>query len=260
MMESRLRVAIHQPNFLPRLKVLQKLANADVWCVLDSVQYCTREWQNRTRIVAMHGDNRTFWLSVPVHRQHGRNTLICEISIANPLLTARLVQLTLFHAFRRAPYWTAINDLLSNFKALPAADTLTHLCVDTTCSLLHIAGRQPTVLFASSLSVTGKASTLMAAICRHLNATTYLADSGARTYLQPAPFRGIEVLWQNWCEPAERWPGINSWRDISSVNYLARVGPEQFTRHILSGEFTPDTTWAPPMPDPTTIGGDRHAT
>lgn len=44
-------VAIHQPNLFPRLKILQKLALADIWIVLDNVQYCQREYQNRTLIV-----------------------------------------------------------------------------------------------------------------------------------------------------------------------------------------------------------------
>lgn len=237
-----LRVAIHQPNFLPRLKVLQKLAAADVWCVLDSAQYNPREWQNRTRIVAVHGGNRTFWLSVPVCRPHGRQTVIREVGIANPQSTAQLVKLTLFHALRRAPYWPVIDNLLSTLDPLLAASTLAQLCVDITCSLLRIASRQPTVLFASSLPVKGKASILMSGICHNLNATIYLADSGARNYLQPVDFGSIEVLWQDWREPAEKWPGIASWRDIASVNYLSRVGPERFTEHLLSGEFVSEPT------------------
>ncbi len=237
MNEPRLRVAVHQPNFLPRLKVLQKLASADVWCVLDTVQYNAREWQNRARIVEFHGENRAFWLSIPVSRPRGRKTLIREIAIANPSSTARLVEISLMHAFRRAPFWSAIENLLSNFKPFLSVDKLVHLCVSTTCSLLSIVGRQPTILFASSLPVTGKGSNLMATICRHLNATTYLADSGAHNYLQPADFVGIEVLWQNWKEPLEVWPGINSWRDVANLNYLARAGPERFTQHLLSGDF-----------------------
>ncbi len=251
LVKPSMRLAIHQPNFLPRLKVLQKLASADVWCVLDSVQYCDREWQNRARIVTVHGDNRSFWLSIPVRRPRGHDTLISEIAIDSPSSTARLVELTLLHALRGAPYWTAIDHFLSKVESVLTADTLTRLCVDITSSLLQIAGRRPTILFASSLPVEGKASTLMAAICRHLNGTTYLADSGARNYLQPAPFTGIEVLWQDWQEPAEVWPGINSWRDVSSINYLARVGPELFKRHLLSGMFIPEPTWGAPMPERT---------
>jgi len=238
-MQPGIRIAIHQPNFFPRLKVLQKLASADIWCVLDSVQYCTREWQNRARIVAAHRGNESFWLTVPVHQPRGRNTLISEVAIVDPSSTERLVSLTLLHAFRRAPYWAAIDELLSNLRPRFAADTMVQLCVDITCALLQIAGHQPTVLFASSLPVTGKGSALMATICRHLKASAYLADSGARNYLQLAHFTGIEVLWQNWREPLEKWPGISSWRDIASINYLARVGPERFAQHLLSGEFVP---------------------
>ena len=133
-----LRVAIHQPNFLPRLKILQKLAYADVWCVLDNVQFCAREWQNRARIVTAHGNNESFWLSIPVHRPHGLRTRISEVVIAEPNLTELLVERTLLHSFHRAPHWAAIDDLFSAFKPLLATDNLTRLCVDTTCALLNI--------------------------------------------------------------------------------------------------------------------------
>jgi hypothetical protein len=254
-----LRLAIHQPNFLPRLKVLQKLAYADVWCVLDSVQYCAREWQNRARIVSVHGNNESFWLSVPVCRPHGRSTPISEVLIANPTSTGPLVERTLLHAFRRAPHWVVIDDLLSAIKPLLTADNLTCLCVDTTCALLRIANRQPNVVFASSLPVISKASNLMAAICRILKATTYLADSGGRNYLQPAHFNGIEVVWQNWREPTEVWPGVDSWRNMASINYLCRVGPEQFARHLLHAEFTLEQNWATTAYKPISSRGDRYA-
>lgn len=257
--KQSLRVAIHQPNFLPRLKILQKLAYSDLWCILDSVQYCNREWQNRARIVNMHGNNRSFWLSVPVHRPRGLGTLIREVIVDKPYLTGPLVEKTLRHAFRHAPHWTAINDLLSAFKPLLATDNLTRLCVETTCELLRIANRQPTVLLASSLPVTGKASNLIASLCRYLKATTYLADSGARNYLKPAGFEGIEVVWQNWHEPMELCPGISSWRNMAGINYLARVGSEQFAQHLLSGEFAPEPTFQNLVQTPISSEGDQSA-
>ena len=165
--EQRVRLAIHQPNFLPRLKVLQKLASADVWCVLDSVQYCAREWQNRARVVSVHGERPSFWLSIPVRRPNGRNTAIRGVVVASPSSTAHLIQRTLLHSFRRAPHWDAISDLLTTLQPLLAAEKLAQLCVDITCALVQIAGRRPTVLLASSLPVTGESSTLIAAICRH---------------------------------------------------------------------------------------------
>jgi WbqC-like protein family len=34
--------AIHQPNFLPRLSTLAKLYAADIWIILDDVQFTRR--------------------------------------------------------------------------------------------------------------------------------------------------------------------------------------------------------------------------
>ncbi|MBI3637246.1 MAG: WbqC family protein, partial [Candidatus Rokubacteria bacterium] len=45
-----MKVAIHQPHYLPWLGYLAKWAAADVFIVLDTVQYEKNGWQNRNRI------------------------------------------------------------------------------------------------------------------------------------------------------------------------------------------------------------------
>jgi len=42
-----LTCAIHQPNFFPRLSTLAKLYAADVWVILDDVQFSRRDYQHR---------------------------------------------------------------------------------------------------------------------------------------------------------------------------------------------------------------------
>ncbi len=239
-------IAIHQPNFLPRLKVLQKLAHADVWCVLDSVQYNPREWQNRSRIVEAHGEHLAYWLSIPVHRVHGQKTLIKETFIADPSSTTQSVKRSLFHAFRRAPHWTAIDEFLSKVEGSLASESLSSICVAMTCELLAMSGRRPTVFLSSSLPPLGTASTRIAGICTQARSNRYIADSGARNYLKPDPFTQVEVVWQNWKEPDEKSPGIAEWRDLACLNYLARFGLDSFRRHLLNGEFTVDSCWQYP--------------
>nr|MBI3612487.1 WbqC family protein [Nitrospirota bacterium] len=43
-------VAIHQPQYLPWLGYLDKIDRADVFVILDTVQFKKNEWQNRNRI------------------------------------------------------------------------------------------------------------------------------------------------------------------------------------------------------------------
>lgn len=81
----------------------------------------------------------------------------------------------------------------------------------------------------------------MGAISKYLKADSYLADSGARSYLSAEDFPGISVLWQEWQEPKERWPGIEAWRNLSAVNYLCREGNEKLAQCLISGVFSCET-------------------
>jgi hypothetical protein len=103
--------------------------------------------------------------------------------------------------------------------------------------------QEPILIYASSLPVIGKSSELIAKLCGHLNYSVYLADSGGRNYMKQGHFKDINVLWQNWQEPTESYPEITSWRNISSINYLCRVGPELFARHLKDGEYKSDHSW-----------------
>ena len=57
------KVAIHQPQYLPWLGYLDKLDSADVFIILDTVQFKKHEWQNRNRIRTKEGWQ---WLTVPI--------------------------------------------------------------------------------------------------------------------------------------------------------------------------------------------------
>ena len=56
-------VAIHQPHYLPWLGYLHRMAQVDLFIVLDHVQFERRNYQNRSQI-RLDGEAR--WLTVPV--------------------------------------------------------------------------------------------------------------------------------------------------------------------------------------------------
>jgi hypothetical protein len=227
-----MRVAVHQPNFLPRLKVLQKLAAADVWVVLDNVQYCSREWQNRTRLVSFHGISAEFWFTAPVKLLDGRRTLIKDVQVLDAGTLGQRLSLTMRHSFRSAPHWDELAEFLSDAARLLCVTSLTTLCVQTTLALLRMHNCEPEIRYASELRAGGCKSALQAAICHELGATAYIADTGASKYLREADFGTTEVLWHHWTEPSASWPGISSWRGLSSINFLAREGRRELQHHL----------------------------
>lgn len=231
-------LAVHQPNLLPRLKVLQKIGSADAWVVLDSVQYVSREYQNRTWLVPYNDESRGFWLSIPTHRPHGRESLVRDCLIVDQAATRSRFDTSIDRCFGAAPGWPAIEQVWKPVSESFSSGRLVDVCVASTIALLALCDRTPDVILASRLGVQGGGSELMADICKSIGATHYLADSGATAYLHEADFRTTKVLWQEWTEPTTSHPTmIRSWRDISSVNLLARDGSSALRGHVGSGSF-----------------------
>ena len=74
-------VAIHQPNFLPWLGFFDKLARADVFVLLDSVQFPRTSkgtWINRVKLLV---GGRKQWATVPIVRSEGSVLPIAEVRI-----------------------------------------------------------------------------------------------------------------------------------------------------------------------------------
>ena len=224
-------VAIHQPNLLPRLKVLQKLALADKWIVLDTVSFARREYQSRALLVPNHGSHNPFWLTAPVHCPNGRNTLISDTFIAEPDWIARL-QLTILCAFRASTPYRPIRDELLDRVSQCSSD-VTSLGIGTTLSLLLPSGNVPQITRASDLESDRshvepfKSPTdRIVWLCQQVGATTYISDSGGTQYLDEAPFlkADISVLWAIW----RRSSSIvardlsETYRNGSALNILAR--------------------------------------
>ena len=92
---------IHQPHFLPWLGYFNKLANADIFVILDNVQYRKHYFQSRTLIINKNNLNK-FWLTVPV--KHNINTLIKDVYIAKNNWKTKLTN-TLYHNYRQSDYF-----------------------------------------------------------------------------------------------------------------------------------------------------------
>jgi hypothetical protein len=74
-------VVVHQPHFTPWLGYLHRMAQADVFVLLDHVQFERGNYQNRTRF-RMADEAR--WLTVPVV-QHSINERIVDKEVDNRL-------------------------------------------------------------------------------------------------------------------------------------------------------------------------------
>ncbi len=75
-------IVIHQAHFLPWLPYVAKLSKADLFVVLDDVQFRSRYYINRTRV--FNHDNMEYqWLTMPIRAARGTIARDVEIVFNN---------------------------------------------------------------------------------------------------------------------------------------------------------------------------------
>ena len=74
-------ITLHQPEHLPWLGCFNKVAKAELFAILDSVQYEKNYFQNRNKIL---GTNGVQWINIPASTNGhiGKTIAQTEISLA----------------------------------------------------------------------------------------------------------------------------------------------------------------------------------
>jgi hypothetical protein len=223
-------VAAHQPHFMPWLGYLDKMAKADVFVIMDDLQYEAQNFQNRQRIKLASGPS---WLTVPV--VHGAQTdRICDKQIDNTGSPRqhwqRRVWLTLETSYARAPFFTRYADELRDVLARPWISLL-----ELDLAMLDLARRwlciQVPVIRSSSLQLAGHKTERLIDMCRKLGARAYLSGSGgSQGYLDAEHMgrSGIGLIWQHFDHPVyhQRYPERGFVPYLGFLDLVLNCGPQ----------------------------------
>jgi hypothetical protein len=229
-------VAIHQPHFIPWLGYLHRMAQVDLFVVLDHVQFERRNYQNRSQI-RLDGEAR--WLTVPVE-QHSQKERILDKRVDNRDAErpwGRTHFATLRHAYREAPYFSMFAPALKRiFEA--QWQRLVDLDAAMLAFLMDAFSSPTKIVKSSELDVDGAKSDLILNLCRAVKADALLAGfGGSRGYLDQEAFarHGIEIRAHQFRHPEYRQCGAAPFvAGLASVDLLFNAG--QRSRAILLGE------------------------
>jgi hypothetical protein len=225
MPEQSMRVTIHQPQFLPWLGYLDKIDQADVFIMLDTVQFKKNEWQNRNRIRTAKGWQ---WLTVPVRQHFGQR--IDEVRIIpTAAWKARHLRALEMH-YARAPYRDRYLAQLRELYAAPW-DKLSQLSKATVQWLLKAYGITTPVHSAAQYPARDEATDRLIDLCRTVGATRYLAGPGAEHYMDKPRFEssGIRLDIQVFRHPVYRQVYEPFEPNLSALDLLFMQGPDALT-------------------------------
>jgi hypothetical protein len=230
-------IAIHQPHFLPWLGYLHRMAHAELFILLDHVQFERRNYQNRTMIRI---DDAVRWLTVPVLQRSQKERIVdkrIDNSSEGPRWWGPNHYSTLRHAYRDAGFFSLYAPELKRLF-----DTRFSRLTDVNQAMLDFLReafyiRTP-LARSSELGVNGAKAELILNLCKAVGADTLLAGfGGSRRYLDLNEFAaaGVRVVWHDFKHPIYRQCGSAAFTPgLSALDLLFNCGPQ--SRAILLGE------------------------
>lgn len=188
------RLAIMQPYLFPYLGYFSLIAASDQFIIFDVVQYIRHGWINRNRILKP-GFGSDQYVLVPLVK-HPRNTLICDVVIANELPWKNKLLAQLQHYKKRAPFFNDTQELVATALEFDT-DSLVELnihCLETVCRALQLplAVRrldQQAPSFQSLASSVRDAGEWALRLSIQRQASTYLNPPGGREIFDAEKFR-----------------------------------------------------------------------
>lgn len=224
-----MRIAIHQPHYIPWLGYLDRMIKADVFIVLDHVQFERRNYQNRAAILL---EGQAKLVTVPVVQRSQKETIVdkrIDAAEGGGRPWGPVHAKTLRYAYRRAPHLAPY---------LPRLEEVLHArwdrLVDLDLAMLELLreafGIRTPLLRSSQMRAEGARSDLLLNLCREVRpGSTFLGGlGGSRRYLDAEAFAraGIGVEWQSFEHPRYEQCGTTDFvPGLMAFDLLFHLGP-----------------------------------
>ena len=230
-------ITIHQPEHLPWLGLFNKIAKADKFIILDSVQYEKNYFQNRNRIL---GTNGVQWIGIPVvntkHMDGSIATTLISTDSKNAKWKEKYLQ-TIKQSYGKYEHFDEVYPLLES-----AINIYTnYFCeinlaiIKSFCDKLNI---HPEYIRSSELNVNGLKSDLILNICKCVNADIYIAGPSGRDYLDMEAFKeaNITVKFNDFNHPIYPQKRTDEFiSHLSALDLFMNVGFEKAKEIIMQG-------------------------
>ena len=138
-----MRLAIMQPYFLPYVGYFSLIKHTDEFILFDPVQFIRHGFIERNRMLKQTGGWQ--YISVPVIKESGRDTLIKDVRINNAEPWKAKIKAQIQHYRKVAPYYRQAMGLLDEIFAHEYEDIvhLNQASLKSVCSYLGIERQFP---------------------------------------------------------------------------------------------------------------------
>jgi len=222
-----MKCVILQPSYIPWRGYFHQMQKADLFVFYDDVQYDSRGWRNRNRILTPNGSS---WITIPIDRNRFKShkSLINEVYISweKRWNEAHLRQIENYYS--KAPFYSNYRDLLDEIYSM-RMEKLADFTIETTILLARELGIGDTRFIRSSeFNLEGSKTDRLLMLLKQVGATHYISGPSAKAYMDEEKFdeAGITFEYMNYDYP--EYPQLYSTFDpqVTTLDLLFMVGPD----------------------------------
>jgi len=221
-------LAGHQPQYLPYPGFFHKIAAADLFIVVDHIQYKKKEWQNRNRIRTNDG---WMWLTVPVITSGRYYQPIYEVQLRQDTRWQDKHWKSLLMNYRKAPFFNDYRSKIEQIYQQPWEHLidLNMAFITYFMEVLHI---DTPLVMSSDYNFEQNKTELLIEMCQALGADGYLSGTGGKDYVDETLFDQAGLIHQYQDFHCPGYSQIHSREsqdfipDLSVVDMLFNAGDE----------------------------------
>lgn len=228
------KVVIHQPDFLSYLGFFHRLLYADLYIVLDDVQFVkgtSRSWMNRDKVKTQNGEQ---WLTINV-KKASKGTNINEILLSDTVNWKKRNLELLKQNYNKSKFFHEIFPFIEELYS-KKLEKLSDFNMESIHMLNKLFDINIDIVFSNTLKTTEKKSKRLVELLKQVDATHYISGIGALDYHDDQVFKNakIDVVWQKFEHPIYPQLYENFIPYLSSIDMFFNCGIEESRRILRS--------------------------
>lgn len=215
-----MKVAIHQPDYIPYLGLFYKMWQVEKFVYLDDCQFSNVNWHHWNRIKTPQGECR---LKIPVEQHLG--DLINHVRTKDELGWKDKHLKTLEMNYGKTKYF---GEFFKDFKELllPTYKSIADMNIAINTFIARKFGFNVEFSKSSDMNITTFREERVLDICNKLGATTYISGNGARAYEEEEHFtaRRLKLVYTDYetIEYPQAWGEFIP--NLSVVDFICNCG------------------------------------
>lgn len=226
----------HQPAYMPWLGYFHKIALADKFVMLDSVQFEKNSFTNRNKIKTSNGEA---WLTIPVEMKGHLDKQINEIQMDSRSNWKKKHWNTLLLNYKKAPHFEKYAGFFEKYY-LNETNNLYDFIQASSNFFFEELKIVPETKKLSELNIESKKQDLIIDLCKRTDSNAFVFGALGKNYADKDLFdsNNISISFQEYKHPSyqQLWGAFVPYMGV--IDALFNLGAERTREVIFEGNIT----------------------